>query len=446
MPRWNGRILTALVVTVSVAGWSAADDPAPSPRPGEAPHAAAGMDLSGEKANPLESPPGLTPAVKLRGRIEVDAVMVVQSEASKALLGDLQNGYGFRRARLGAQGTVGSSALWVAEIDFAGGDVQLRDMFVGLTALPGVRQVRVGHFREPFSLEGATSSNFITFLERSPLNQLDPTRNWGVAGYWWPDGERLTFALGAFRDDTTSAGLSVGDDDAWAVTTRLTWLPVYEDRGGAYRLVHVGAAFSQRRPAGGVVQYNLDPQSNLLMVPDNPPSPFLPGVDVPASGQQLYNLQAAGIRGPLSIQGEWFGSAIQQKGAGVVFLHGFYAYASYFLTGEHRGYDRQRGAFDRVAVRRPLVRSEGAPASGFGAVELAARFAVADYASGNLPVPSAPARAIPGAVVYEATFGVNWYLNDHTRVMANYTLAVPDVGGYPALPVHVFGLRTAIYW
>jgi len=48
--------------------------------------------------------------------------------------------------------------------------------------------------------------------------------------------------------------------------------------------------------------------------------------------------------------------------------------------------------------------------------------------------------------VYEATFGVNWYLNDHTRVMANYTLAVPDVGGYPALPVHVFGLRTAIYW
>ena len=41
---------------------------------------------------------------------------------------------------------------------------------------------------------------------------------------------------------------------------------------------------------------------------------------------------------------------------------------------------------------------------------------------------------------------MNWYLNDYTRLMANYVLSVPAARGFPALPVHGFGIRTAIYW
>ena len=44
--------------------------------------------------------------------------------------------------------------------------------------------------------------------------------------------------------------------------------------------------------------------------------------DLAAVNQQLYNVQAAGVRGSLSLQGEWFGNVIQQPGAGPVFLHG----------------------------------------------------------------------------------------------------------------------------
>jgi phosphate-selective porin OprO/OprP len=394
--------------------------------------------------NPLAE--RLKQTIELRGRIDADAVLASQSNASKAQIGDLQNAYGFRRARLGAQGTVGTSSRWVAEVDFAGGDVRLRDTYVALTALPGVREVVVGYAREPFSLEGATSARFITFLERSPLNELDPTRNWGVTGYWWPDNERVLFATGFFRTNTTSGGLSIGDDDNWAVTTRLTGLPVYEDRDGPFRLVHVGGAFSHRLPPGGVVRYAPDAQSSLIDVSDNPVSPLLPRVDVPASSHQLYNLQAAAVYGPASVQGEWFGTAIQQRGAGVVFFHGFYADASYFLTGEHRGYNRQRAAFDRVNVLRPLVRTDGLHSAGCGAVELAVRLTVSDFDSANLPPPPAPVGAPTGTVLYQATFGANWYLNDYTRLMANYTVAVPAAPGLPALPVHVFGLRTAIWW
>jgi phosphate-selective porin OprO/OprP len=357
----------------------------------------------------------------------------------------LQGGYGFRRARIGAQGHVGDSASWVAEIDFANGNFRARDLYAGLTALPGVQEVKVGYFREPFSLEGSTSSRFITFLERSPVNQLDPARNWGVAGYWWPESERALFVIGAFRNETNNGGFS-GAGNHWAVTTRLTGLPVYEDGGGVFRLVHVGAAFSQREPPDDMVQYNPGLQSNILDVADSPVSPFLPDVVVPSNSQQLYNLQAAVVVGPASVQGEWSATSIQQIGAGVVFLHGFYVDASVFLTGEHRSYERKVGGFGPVRVLRPLIRKGHWGASGCGAVELAARFSVADFASENLPLTPTPVGSPTGTILYQSTFGVNWYLNDYTRLMANYVLSVPAARGFPALPVHGFGIRTAIYW
>ncbi|VTR91230.1 Phosphate-selective porin O and P OS=Pirellula staleyi (strain ATCC 27377 / DSM 6068 / ICPB 4128) GN=Psta_4368 PE=4 SV=1: Porin_O_P [Gemmata massiliana] len=425
-------------------------EPAPPSAPAPTTVAPTVPDLPASVTNPLSERLGLglKPTFELRGRIEADAVVVSQSTSSKALIGDLQNGYGFRRARIGAQGIVGDSTRWVAEVDFANGNFRPRDLYVALTALPGLRELQVGYFREPFSLDGATSSRFITFMERSPLNELDPARDWGIAGRWWSENERATFALGAFRVGTSNGGFSSGDGGNWAVTTRLTGLPIYTDDEGTFRLVHIGGAFSHRVPLNGVVRYAPDAQSNILDVNDSPASPFLPTINIPASSQQLYNLQAAGVYGPFSMQSEWFGTAIQQVGGGPIFLHGFYVDASYFLTGEHRGYNRTDAAFSNVSVLRPLVRSPGKPATGFGAVELAARFALGDFTSSNLPQPtSGPfASASQGARLLQATFGANWYLNEYTRIMLNYTMATPEARGTPALPVHVFGFRTAIFW
>jgi phosphate-selective porin OprO/OprP len=399
---------------------------------------------SSSSNNPLEERLNLKPTVQFRGRIEAEATMAAQSAQSQATIGNLQNGYGFRRVRLGGQGNIGDSASWVSEAELAGGNVRLRDVFVGLDAIPYVRQTRVGHFREPYSLEGMTSSNFITFLERSPLNVLSPARNWGVCSFWWPDNERLLFSLGVFRDGTPSNGQSFGDGDNWAYTTRLTGLPVYEPDGEVFRLVHVGGAFSQRVPPNGVINFTPRTTSNLLTVEDNPGSPFLPTVNIPANSYQLYNLQAAWVHGPLSVQGEWSAATVQQTNAGNVFVHGVYIFGSYFLTGEHRGYNRTRGSFDQVDVLRPLIRSQTDPRGGCGAVELTARFSYFNFNSPNLPpdVNGAPA----GTQLYELTLGANWYLNSYTRIMFNYTAGMPDMVGFGQTVAHVFGIRTALYW
>lgn len=392
----------------------------------------------------LDEPLVLTPTFQMRGRIEAEATMAAQSAESQATIGDLQNGFGFRRVRLGAQGNIEDSASWVSEVELAGGNVRLRDVFIGLDALPGVRQVRIGHFREPYSLEGMTSTNFITFMERAPSNVISPARNWGVAGFWWPENERVLFSLGAFRDGTPGSGQSTGDDDNWAYTTRLTGLPIYEPDGDVFRLVHLGGAFSQRVPPDGVINFTPRTGSSLLTVEDNPGSPFLPSLNVPTDSYQLYNLQAASVYGPYSFQAEWLATTVQQTNAGLIFVHGMYLYGSYFLTGEHRGYNRTRGSFDRVEVFRPVIRSGSNPGGGIGAIELAARFAYFDFNSSNLP-PDANGDPV-GTRLYEITLGTNWYLSSNTRIMFDYTAGMPDKVGFDPTVAHVFGIRTALYW
>lgn len=408
-----------------------------------APAALADSIRTAPKTSALEE--FLKPTFRIRGLIETEAVAAAQSAKSKADLGDLQNGYGFRRARLGAQGTIGDTTRWVSEVELAGGSVQFMDVFVGLTAIPGVRELRMGNFREPFSLEGATGVPFVTFMERSPLNELDPARDWGVCGFWWPDSERSLFALGVFRDGTNNAGQSSGDQDSWAYTGRLTGLPIYQPDACDFRLVHLGMAFSQRNPNNGVVRFNPGtPVVNLLSVQDNPDTPFLPPVVIPANGQQLYNLQAAYVNGPFSLQGEWFGTGVQQTNAGVVFLHGFYTYASFFLTGEHRGYDTTRGAFSQVKVLRPLIKTKEQEGGGFGAIEMATRFSYFDFDSPNLQ----PARdgSLTRANLYQFEVEANWYLNDNTRMMFNYTAGLTDLVGRGSSLANVFGVRLAVYW
>ncbi len=393
---------------------------------------------------PLEDRLNLKPVAQLRGRIEAEGIVAAQSAESKAAIGQLQNGFGFRRIRLGAQGLVGDSSSWVSEVELAGGNVRIRDVFVGLDALPGLSQLRVGYFREPYSLEGMTSSNFITFLERSPLTVISPVRNWGICGFWWTEDKRLLFTTGAFRDGTASTGQSFGNDGNWASTTRLTGLPLYNPDADDFRLIHLGGAVSYRVPPNDLINFTPRDVSNLLTVEDNPGSPFLPALAIPASNYQLYNLQAAAVRGPASVQAEWSAAGVQLLNSKFLFVNGVYLSASYFLTGEHRGYNLTRGSFDQVEVLRPVIRTRTDPRGGYGAIELAARFSFLDLGSPNLPPD---AMGVPQQTqLYQLTLGVNWYLNTYTRVMVNYTAGMPDKIGFSPTVAHLFGVRTAIYW
>ncbi len=382
------------------------------------------------------------PSIQLRGRIDLDSIWTLQSAGNVFAYGELGAVVGLRRARVGVQGDLCADHRYLAEIDLASGEVVPRDIFVarGRAELAGER--RIGHFREPFSLEGGTNANYFMFMERSPVNDLDPARAWGVAVFDCAPTETATLAVGVFFNGSGIADFEAGNNAASALTGRLTVAPLLED--GGRQLVHLGVASSTRLSENGIVTVNQHPRSALLDPSDSTLSPFVPTVEIAADVQQAFNVQLATCRGPFWTQAEWYSSLIPAYGGDLVFLHGGYASCGWFLTGEHRAYQATAGVLGPVSVARPLVRgaeSRGRP-SGWGAWELVARLSYLDY----FDLPPGPGASNVGIRLPQATFGVNWYLADRWRLMFNYAYEVPDEANIGTSEASVFATRLNVFF
>jgi len=67
-----------------------------------------------------------------------------------------------------------------------------------------------------------------------------------------------------------------------------------------------------------------------------------------------------------------------------------------------------------------------------------------NYSSANLPLTSGGLRQ--GDRVADATFGVNWYLNDNTRFLFNYVHAVPVDPNFGPSFADAFFISCQIFW
>ena len=137
--------------------------------------------------------------------IDADDGVFADGDAAEGAF-DSTDGSFFRRVRLGVKGTVFKNTLFKIEVDFAKGEVELKDVYVGLQKLGFVGKVIAGHFREPVGLEANTSSNYITFVERTGTSGFAPERNDGImaSGDAWE--KKFTWAIGIFRTSDAIGG------------------------------------------------------------------------------------------------------------------------------------------------------------------------------------------------------------------------------------------------
>ncbi|MFQ5644115.1 MAG: OprO/OprP family phosphate-selective porin, partial [Thiogranum sp.] len=126
---------------------------------------------------------------QLGGRAMIDAAFY---DKDKTRLG---NGAELRRARLFAKGTVYHDWFYKAQVDFAGNSTSLKDFYLGYSGFDSGK-VKIGHFKEPFSLEELTSSKYITFMERGLPNAFSPGRNTGLSAS--THGDKWGAAAGYF--------------------------------------------------------------------------------------------------------------------------------------------------------------------------------------------------------------------------------------------------------
>ncbi len=381
--------------------------------------------------------------LRLRGRIDTDSIWSHQSPANTNTFGELQDVVGLRRARIGVEGELDSYGRYVAEIDLASGFVVPRDVYAALGQRQNSVEAQVGHFREPFSLEGGTSARHFAFMERSPVNLLDPARNWGVGLFHEQPDSNSSVGIGAFYAGTDAGDFQGGDGSTVGLTSRLTTAPINQRNGE--QLLHFGIALSERIPENGVIIINQQPSSPLLDLGDSSTSPFVPIIRIPATFQQLVNLQFAAANGPLWAQAEWYGSLIDQTGGGLVFFRGCHADVGYFMTGEHRKYDPSSGVLGAIHVNRPFLAGRNEREQrGWGAWELTGRLAYLDFVDSDTPLGTNGQQV--GIQLTQATFGANWYLTDWMRIMFNYSYVIPHELNSGTSSANIFGTRLAVFW
>ena len=330
--------------------------------------------------------------LRLGGQFGYDVAFFREDSTLKHVVGDDQDGTGFRTARLKVNGKIYDNIEFQTEYDFAGengtDNASFKDTYLQFVNIPFVGgttgTLRVGHFKEPFSLEELEADRDVTFLERSLINVYAPSRNpgiqWSSALLGPEKQQRLTYALGVFKtaDDWPSSNDS-DEDQGYNVTARVTGLPWYEENGR--QLVHLGAGYSHRNPDGAVLGWNARPEARLSLFryvnADAAPTPTLYRLrDARADTVDEYNLEAALVFGPLSLQGEYTWADVDTTFDGHEQYTGYYAQVSYFLTGENRPYRNEAGVFDRVRPKHNF--SWGKPDSGWGAWELALRYSSVD--------------------------------------------------------------------
>jgi phosphate-selective porin OprO/OprP len=341
---------------------------------------------------------------QLGGRIVADFAGIAEDDALKTTIGGNGTGVEFRQARLYARGTAFGRLAWKGDYDFAAGTV--KDVWVSLKKVPMVGNIKVGRFKEPFSLEQMMSLRFITFMERSLADTFSPGRSMGIQFNDVIMDKKMTWAIGVFRQMEDEFGDTVGfsDASAYQLTARGTAAPLYEM--GGEQVVHLGLGYSHKfRDVGGGedLRWRARPESHLAQrVADS-------GA-LDSQGANLLNVEAAAVAGPLSLQAEYSSAWTDLGVDGTSRSWGAYVEVSYFLTGEHRNYDRKKGVFVRNTILEPL-------GQGWGAWQIAARFS-------RLKVLNQTGENAGN--IRDISVGLNWYLYSNLRLMANYIYSDVD--------------------
>ena len=189
-------------------------------------------------------------------RIYVDAAAYLPSEDVSGLMSkptkDLEyddgafrfsNGMSIRRARFAVKATLYEKWFGELDLDFAYNEVELKDMFIGYRFSDRV-SVKVGHFKEPMSMERLTSSKYLINMERPmAVEAFAGGRRLGAAAtawgnHWWVSGGIFGRQVDIIQKEKNRGG------DGYGFTARVAFSPL-ADRD---LTLHIGGYGTWRVP------------------------------------------------------------------------------------------------------------------------------------------------------------------------------------------------------
>lgn len=299
----------------------------------------------------------------------------------------LEDHFELRRLRVGFNGTVMKDWTYSYNYDFeSNAGYRVKSANIGYKGFDDLK-LTLGNIQQPFSLEELTSSNHITFMERSLANVFAPSYTLGATAKTW--GKHWSFTGGYFED--TLANHHQNNNGGHSIAARGTFTPIDNKR----LKVHLGASGVFRKVGSNqLIQYSTRPESHPANVKLLSTGSLSDVDDISTLG-----LEALIIKGPWLVQGEIMQSKLDRKTNTDPTFDGGYIQGSWIITGEKHRYSSKNGILKQIRPKSP-----------YGAVELAVRYSALDLQDAT----------VTGGEENNLTLGVNWYINRNLRLMLNY--------------------------
>ena len=377
-----------------------------------------GLEMGVSQRTPLRTPRealGLPPLssnapsfhleqLKLSGTIggvlEVDGA-AYRTAGNLDLADDIQ----LRRARIKVQGdcVLILPVSYKIELGYIPHKFNLNEAWISSERLDYIGYLKGGVYGPPMGLDMVTSSRDLAFMEpATALQALAPGNEAGIQiGHPVLNG-RGTWAVGIFGGGILETEYGNASQNYGNAIGRLTYLAldgIDAEHPSQNRLLHVGLSANFQYSATSTVRYRSRPESYLAgYVVDTG--------NIDANASAGFGAELAYVNGPFCLQAELLDSPVRQDTGDALNFYGFYASASWYLTGESRPYDRINGSFARLVPKRNFDFGRG---GGWGAVQVSARFSHTDLADGD----------VNGGKISLLMGEVNWYLHSHVRWMFN---------------------------
>ena len=369
-------------------------------------------------------------SIQLASRVQFDVgdYFNVKPQSKFSSPANLTSGVNARRARLGFLGKFYGDWDYALIYDFGGSADSLVNSGANTSGIEnayitytGFRPLVIdaGYQNVPWTLDEATSSTDLLFLERAS-----------------PAAVAFNIAAGDFRSavdiryvkDRYFAGL-------WATGPVSGQPHNVGEQFGALGRFSVQALQSPQ----GSLHLGVDVESLLkapnvngartLTLSDRPELRIDPtvvlntGSLINVRNSEVYGAELAVAYQNLFLQSEYYHYIVERDALPTLNFDGGYAEASWVLTGERHTYVPATGAYSGILPDHPMSLTGG----GWGAFEVAARYSVVDLNDRFTPgVAATTTQGVAGGKQTIYTLGFNWYADSYVRFSLNYLHGIID--------------------
>ncbi len=352
-------------------------------------------------------------------RVQGDAAVYFGYDKNLTTIG---NGMSFRRTRFAVKTQINKD--WYAEFDtdWTSGTPEIKDAILQYDGIENL-QIKMGNFKENFSIQRNSTSRYLLFMERAMVTYLAPSRHMGInlryntpalwlsAGVFGPElkGNEEQVAM---EDGNKDYGLNEG----LSYTGKVVWRPLHKKDNAS---LHLGAAVSYRDPKlTSTDGYNAIRYSTRNSTSINRKK-FLDTDAIKGLDHEfLWTVELAGHYESLRYEAAYISRQAfidlekNPEGANLRPATGWYVQAGYMLFGGKQKYDAGGAKYTRCTRGKD-----------WGDLELALRVDQIDL---NLSKYNEKKYYMGGSAMQYA-IGLNYYPIENVKFMINYQFADNDI-------------------